>query len=179
MSLKQKMYAHRISAEACGELKEKTVSIKRVAKVVKGGRRFGFSCLVVSGDGRGHVGYGLGKAAEVPDSIRKGGEGARKNLIRVPMKGATIPHEVIGKSGATEVILRPGSPGTGVIAGSAVRAVVETAGIHDIRTKVVGSSNPYNVLRAVFDGLLRLRDPEAVASMRSTSVEELGYTPHS
>lgn len=177
MQLKHKMYTNRVLAEECGELKEKTVAIARVAKVVKGGRRFGFSALVVCGDGQGHVGFGLGKAAEVPDAIRKGGESARKNLIKIPMKGVSIPHDVIGKSGPTTIVFKPGSPGTGVIAGSAVRAIVESAGIRDIRTKIVGSSNPHNVLYAVFDGLLKLRDPETISSIRKTTLEELAYTP--
>ncbi len=177
MQLKQRMYGSRISSEECGELKEKTVSIRRVAKVVKGGRRFGFSALVVSGDGRGHVGFGTGKAAEVPDAIRKATESGHKNLITIPMRGTTIPHDIIGKCGPTSVVMKPGPTGTGVIAGSAVRAIVESAGIRDIRTKVIGSSNPHNVLRAVFDGLLRLKNPEAVAENRKASLEDLAYSP--
>ena len=142
---------------------------------MKGGRRFSFSALVVTGDGHGNVGFGLGKAAEVPDAIRKAADAARKSLIKVPMRGVTIPHDVLGKYGPTEVILKPGSPGTGVIAGSVVRAVLESAGIHDIRTKCIGSSNAKNVLQATFAGLLMLREPEAMAGIRGISVEELGY----
>jgi len=177
MSLKDKIYARRVPLESCGELRDKTVSIKRVAKVVKGGRRFGFSAFVVTGDGAGNVGYALGKAAEVPDAIRKGADRARKNLVRIPLRGSTIPYDVVGKYSATRVVLKPALPGTGVIAGSAVRAVIEAVGIKDVLTKVVGSTNPSNVLRAVFDGLLKLREPEVIAAERRMSLEDLGYRP--
>lgn len=178
MKLRQKLLTRRVPAVECGEMSDKTVFINRVSKVVKGGRRFSFSALIVSGDGQGHVGFGLGKAAEVPDAIRKGSDSAKKSLIRVPIRGATIPHEVIGDSGPTKVVLKPASPGTGVIAGSVVRAIVEAAGISDIRTKCIGSNNPSNVLQATIDGLLQLKEPNVVASLRGISLEELGYTPY-
>ncbi|MCI5064958.1 30S ribosomal protein S5 [bacterium] len=168
----------RVSAEQCGELTDKTVTINRVAKVVKGGRRFSFSALVVSGDGQGHVGFGLGKANEVPDAIRKASEAARKSLVRIPLRGSTIPHDMIGKFGPAVVVLRPAPPGTGVIAGSVARAVVEAAGITDVRTKCIGSNRAQNVIQATLDGLLRLKDPEAVARMRGLSLEELQYAPY-
>lgn len=164
--------------DEAGELKEKTVNVSRVSKVVKGGRRFSFSSLVVSGDGRGHVGFGHGKAGEVPDAVRKATDGARKNLIRVVLRGTSIPHEVVGRFGATTVIIKPAAPGTGVIAGSVVRAILELIGIKDIRTKIIGSSNSYNVLYATFDALTRLREPETIAQLRGITLEELGYAAY-
>ncbi len=178
MALKDSLDKRRVPADNCGELTDKTVFINRVAKVVKGGRRFSFSALVVTGDGRGHVGFGLGKAAEVPDAIRKASEQARKSIIKVPIKGSTIPHDVLGKAGPSSVILKPGGPGTGVIAGASVRAIMDVCGIKDIRTKCIGSSNAQNVLRATIAGLLSLEDPETVAAIRGVKVEEMGYHPY-
>lgn len=155
------------------DLKEKVVNISRVTKVVKGGRNFRFSALVVVGDENGYVGIGNGKAAEIPDAIRKGIEDAKKNLISIPMENTTIPHEIIGKYGAGKVLLKPGKAGTGVIAGGPVRAVLELAGIRDIYTKSLGSNNPTNMVKATMDGLSKLMTVEKVAKLRGKSVEEI------
>ena len=162
----------RLDVEAL-ELEENVVAINRVAKTVKGGRTMRFSALVVVGDGNGHVGYGQGKAAEIPDAIRKGIESAKKNIITVPIIGTTIPHEVIGIAGAGKVLLKPAAQGTGVIAGGAVRAVLELAGIKDIRTKCLRSNNKRNVVSATVQGLSELKQAEEVAKLRGKTVDQI------
>jgi small subunit ribosomal protein S5 len=162
----------RISAQGL-DLKDQVISINRVTKVVKGGKNLSFAALVVVGDEAGHVGFGTGKAREVPLAIKKGVEAAKKNLIRVPLINNTVPHQLIGKHGAGRVLLKPASEGTGVIAGGAVRAVMQAAGVKDVRTKVLGSANPHNVVRATFDGLINMKDPVDLARLRGKQLEEL------
>lgn len=162
-----------VDVEKTGELTEQMVSISRVAKVVKGGRRFSFSALVVVGDSQGHVGYGLGKAPEVPDAIRKATDQAKRNIIFVPTVNGTITHELVGKFGATTIVMKPASQGTGVIAGGAVRPILELAGIHNILTKTIRSRNPHNVVKATFLALLSLRKTGEVLSRRGVDTEKL------
>ena len=154
-------------------LEERVVNVNRVAKVVKGGRRFSFSAIVVVGDGHGVVGFGVGKAKEVPSAIKKGIEAAKKNLIKVPLKGTTIPHPVVGDFGSGKVLLKPAPDGTGIIAGGAVRAVVESCGVANVLTKSLGSANAHNVVRAAFTALQMLRDPNRVARLRGKNIEDL------
>jgi small subunit ribosomal protein S5 len=155
------------------DLKDQVISINRVTKVVKGGKNLSFAALVVVGDESGHVGFGTGKAREVPIAIKKAIESAKKSLIRVPLIQNTLPHQLIGRYGAGRVMVKPASQGTGVIAGGAVRAVMQAVGVHDVRTKVLGSTNPHNVVRATFDALLRMKDPMELARLRGKQVEEL------
>jgi len=162
----------RISSQGL-DLKDQVISINRVTKVVKGGKNLSFAALVVVGDESGHVGFGTGKAREVPIAIKKAIEAAKKSLIRVPLIHNTLPHQLIGKFGAGRVLVKPASQGTGVIAGGAVRAVMQAVGVHNVRTKVLGSTNPHNVVRATFDALLRMKDPMELARLRGKQVEEL------
>ncbi len=162
----------RISAQGL-DLKDQVISINRVTKVVKGGKNMSFAALVVVGDESGHVGFGTGKAREVPQAIKKGIEAAKKNLIRIPLINHTLPHPFIGAHGAGRVLMKPASEGTGVIAGGAVRAVMQAAGVRDVRTKVLGSANPHNVVRATVNGLLNMKDPMELARLRGKQVEEL------
>jgi small subunit ribosomal protein S5 len=162
----------RISAQSLN-LKDQLISINRVTKVVKGGKNMSFAALVVVGDESGHVGFGTGKAREVPTAIKKAVEAAKKNLIRVPLINGTLPHPMIGEYGAGRVLIKPAEEGTGVIAGGAVRAVLQMLGVHNVRTKVLGSNNPHNVIRATFNGLTRMKDPIEVARLRGKQVEEL------
>ncbi|HEV7857521.1 MAG TPA: 30S ribosomal protein S5 [Pyrinomonadaceae bacterium] len=163
---------NRITAQGL-DLKDQVISINRVTKVVKGGKNMSFAALVVVGDEAGHVGFGTGKAREVPLAIKKAIEAAKKNLIRVPLMNNTLPHPLIGEYGAGRVLMKPASQGTGVIAGGAVRAVMQAVGVHDVRTKVLGTTNPHNVVRATFDGLLRMKDPMELARLRGKQVEDL------
>lgn len=162
----------RISAQGL-DLRDQVISINRVTKVVKGGKNLSFAALVVVGDESGHVGFGTGKAREVPQAIKKAIEAAKKNLIRVPLINNTLPHQMLGEYGAGRVLIKPAKEGTGVIAGGAVRAIMQAAGVHDVRTKILGSTNPHNVVRATFDGLLNIRDPMELARLRGKQVEEL------
>ena len=166
------------SPKETGELIEKIIFINRVAKVHKGGRRFRFSAIVVVGDGQGRVGYGLGKAPEVPDAIRKALEKARKNMIEVPVRNGTIPHTIIGEYGAAKVLLKPGRPGTGVIAGSTIRAIMDAVGIRDVVTKCIRSTNPHNVVKATFRAFELLQSPDYVADKRGLDKEEFMGESH-
>lgn len=155
------------------QLIDKVVHISRVAKVVKGGRRFSFSAIVVVGDGNGRVGFSLGKANEVPEAIRKGLESAKRSMFDIPLLNGTIPHEILGRFGASSVVLKPASPGTGVIAGGAVRAIMEAAGIHNILTKCIGSRNPHNVVKATLNGLKNLRSAEQISKIRGRQIQDI------
>ena len=172
--LKETLAVRRPVDANTANLKDQVVSINRVTKVVKGGKNLSFSALVVVGDQNGHAGFGMGKAREVPMAIRKAIEQAKKNLIRVNIKGSTIPHEVLGRFGSGQVLLKPAPEGTGVIAGGAVRAVMEVAGIQNVLTKSIGTSNPHNVVKATFDALISLKDANRVAEMRGRSAADLG-----
>jgi small subunit ribosomal protein S5 len=163
---------HRISPDGL-ILKEHLISINRVTKVVKGGKNLSFAALMIVGDEAGHVGFGTGKAKEVPSAIKKAIESARNNLIKVTLIDNTLPHEILGRYGAGKVLIKPAAEGTGVIAGGAVRAVMQAVGVQNVRTKILGSSNPHNVIRATFDGLLKMKDPYEVARLRGKQVEEL------
>ena len=154
-------------------LNDQLISINRVTKVVKGGKNMSFAALVVVGDGEGHVGFGTGKAKEVPNAIKKAVEAAKKNLIRVPLMDGTLPHQMIGEHGAGRVLIKPAAEGTGVIAGGAVRPIMQMLGVHDVRTKILGSTNNHNVIRATFNGLMRMKDPMEVARLRGMQVEDL------
>jgi small subunit ribosomal protein S5 len=162
----------RINAQSL-DLKDQVISINRVTKVVKGGKNMSFAALVVVGDEAGHVGFGSGKAREVPQAIKKAIEAAKKNIVKVPLIDHTLPHQMLGVYGAGRVLLKPAKEGTGVIAGGAVRAIMQAVGVRDVRTKVLGSTNPHNVVRATFDGLLNIKDPMEVARLRGKQVEEL------
>jgi small subunit ribosomal protein S5 len=172
--LKEALAVRRPVDANTANLKDQVVSINRVTKVVKGGKNLSFSALVVVGDQNGHAGFGMGKAREVPMAIRKAIEQAKKSLIKLNLKGATIPHEVLGRFGSGQVLLKPASEGTGVIAGGAVRAVMEVAGIHDVLTKSLGTSNPHNVVKATFDALINLKDADRVAELRGRTAADLG-----
>ena len=171
--LRESLSVRRPIEVSANNLKDQVVSIQRVTKVVKGGKNLSFSALVVVGDQQGHAGFGMGKAREVPMAIRKAIEQAKKNLLSVNLKGTTIPHQVVGLYGSGQVLLKPAPEGTGIIAGGPVRAVMEVAGIHNVLTKSLGTSNPHNVVKATFDALLRLKDIDKVAEIRSKTVEEL------
>ncbi|MGA8072680.1 MAG: 30S ribosomal protein S5 [Candidatus Acidiferrales bacterium] len=172
--LKDTLSIRRIVDANLANLKDQVVAINRVTKVVKGGKNLSFSALVVVGDQHGHAGFGMGKAREVPMAIRKAIEQAKKNLLRLNLKGTTIPHQVVGLYGSGHVLLKPAPEGTGIIAGGPVRAVMEVAGIHNVLTKSIGTSNPHNVVKATFDALLRLKDVDKVAESRSKAVDDLG-----
>jgi small subunit ribosomal protein S5 len=167
-----KQQRQRINASSL-DLKDQVISINRVTKVVKGGKNMSFAALVVVGDESGHVGFGSGKAREVPQAIKKAIEAAKKNIIKVPLIENTLPHQMLGVYGAGQVLMKPAKEGTGVIAGGAVRAIMQAAGVRDVRTKVLGSANPHNVVRATFDGLVNMKDPMEVARLRGKQVEEL------